>query len=184
MVSGIVTQRDIWEAARRAVEGGASYPEVSDKFGIKVATLRTRSHREKWDTPRRRFDNQPKATRSEGATGLSKSLIPVSGAEISELNDSALVPHRAALLAAADQSPEAFQAALKTLARTALAEGAAQLPIPRTIGEYRQMVAVLEAAEKMGNSTGVGKVIRHASTLQRSPPIEAEVIPEVDGFRI
>lgn len=153
MATGVITRRQVWAEVRKAVEAGASYEEASARFGITAGTIKNKSYRQQWRSPCRLLGlgstkEKAKAPPSEGETDFSSPSAREpnqANREITEIcNDSALVPHRSALLAAADHSPAAFQAALKTLARTALAEGAAQLPIPRTIGEYRQMVSVLD----------------------------------------
>lgn len=178
MVSGIVTKRDIWAAARVAVEGGASYPEVSVKFGINVNTLRTRSFREKWDSPQRRFNNLGKPTGDAREPDFLAKGDSVSGnSEKTEL--STPLPD---ILAAVKEGPEAYRAAMKQYGQIATAAALREIPLPRTLAEVKTWQDIIAQQEKK-DPAGVGDVIRPATVLARAP-IEVEEVAKVDGFAI
>ena len=54
--------------------------------------------------------------------------------------------------------------------------------MPRTLQELKVVVDILDKQDRQ--APGAGNVIRHATNLQRSVPIDIEPEPEVDGFRI
>ena len=188
--TGVLIKKGIWAAARQAVENGATYPEVCKRFGLKLSTLRNKSFREQWDSVHRKLKNGNKATPFEGAPDFSERDACSQNAQNSGIrgitefcSDEALIPDRRTLRDAAREGREPFRKALQDVARTALAESVAMIPLPRTMGEWKQMVEILDKAEKMGGPTRDSRAIRHASRLSRTP-IDVEPEPEIDGFRI
>jgi hypothetical protein len=191
MPRGTYINLETWKSAREAIENGEGYPLVAERFGMRLTTLKRRASMERWESPARRKNGSGRVTGSARPPEIfgehtDRYVKDSADSEISETSVAmeALAPYRKSLLLAANEGPEAFREALKRTARTALAESVADIPLPRTIGEWSQMVAVLERAEKMGGPHKGGNAIRHASALRRAAPIEAEVIPEVDGFAI
>jgi len=55
-----------WEKIREAVEKGTSQADVSKLFNISLATIRMRSQRENWNTPRRLSNRLSKVAGSQG----------------------------------------------------------------------------------------------------------------------
>ena len=184
MPMGTPIAKEDWAGARRAIENGCSYRETSARFGIKRDTLKVRSYKEQWPSPSRRAKKRREATPSARATQLANgnSHSPPEKSGITEIRVSDLPP-LPDLLAAANAGPEAYRNALRRWGQLTIAGAIPDIPPPRTLAELKTVADIIDKQDRK-DGPGNGNTIRHASSLKRRAPIEAEVIPEVDGFRI
>ena len=176
---------EAWSEAEAMAMRGVSYKAIARHFGISHGSVRQRASREDWQTPDQIARKRSKAARlaregvgeasAETGTGGNKG-----GGTLAVWTD------RDALLAAAQRGPKAFGEALAAVARRTLAEGAAAIPVPRTIAELGRWVDILYKTSRLDAKVSGGdtRFIRSPSSLSRT--VEAEEIPNnsVDGFKI
>jgi len=181
MPSGVQIAPSVWDAAKKAVERGEKYTEVAMRLGIKRGTLKAKSEKHKWQTPARRANAAAKADPVTRVLESQNGELGAFRAEISDLTE----PDRVRLVEALREGPDAFRQALQSAARSTLAASFGQIPMPRTIAEFKAVVDILDKAEKMGGTAGTDGFIRSPAGIAPRV-IEAEVIPpvQVDGFTI
>lgn len=184
MPTGVMVPKETWKLARQAIENGELYPDCAARLGIKLTTLRRRAAKEKWESPSRRIMKKAEVEGDTRAPEISKvSRIGENEAE-SQLQLSRINEHREKLIAAAKTGPEAYLKALESWGQDAIAEGIPDIPAPRTLGELKTVVDILEKARKMTNADADKRGIRSLPSLSRGHIIDADPIPEVEGFRI
>ena len=175
---------DQWHEAEALAVQGVKYEQIGRRFGVSVGTLRQRARDHDWQTPGR---VAWKCGREEHGVVVA---APETPAELSELKETgaALVPFQEALKAAAGVNPQAFQHALADYAQALIAEGAPNIPPPRSAGELSRINDLYRKASGLDAKQGPGDTlhIRPMRSLRRSiPVVEVEEVANVfEGFEI
>jgi hypothetical protein len=173
-----------WREAETLAVQGTKYEEIALRFGIAVVTLRQRARTHDWQTPGRIA--RKKRMADQGVVQAAPETV--TKATGGKVTSAALVPHQEALRATAGVNPKAFQNALANWAEALIAEGAPNIPPPRSVAELNKLNDLYRKASGLDGNHASGRVpfIRVMPSLRRGPAVEAEEIEAdpLDGFVI
>ena len=185
---------DVWRKIRELTEDGETAPNLARRFGVSAMSIRGKCNIEKWETPLRK-KRKAEAAASQKASNLAPGAVEQLNGAVEQLNGcskhtsaclkSTFSPD--ALLQLAGESPEDFQRGLVKAAQVAIAQGIAEIELPKTVAELNTWVGIWRKAAgldvKADSKTSTIISIGGGLSVRRSSVPIIDVTPDpLDDF--